>query len=180
VKRGLSLFLAAALLAACGSDDGDEGGDRERVETTGATADVDAVRFESPRVPFTFEYPGDLEAEKHPRGGMLARVAVERGEQLNAIEVRRTARTKLAPKRYLDEFKRDLEGTVRRVSTREERIGELGMGVLEAEDSEFTSSSYFFTGAGQTWQVECIADPEHRPQIETACRTALESVDFDR
>jgi hypothetical protein len=58
--------------------------------------------------------------------------------------------------------------------------------VLEFDDAiesggemvEFTSSSYFFKGAGRTWQIECIADAEHRAQIEAACRTALESVQF--
>jgi hypothetical protein len=178
VKRGLSLFLAAAFLAACGSDDGDDGA---RTGTTTAAAEpAEPVRFKSDRIPFTFEYPQDFAAEKQPRARVLARVGVERGRRLNAIQVRRTARGELRPKRYLDEFKRDLEGTVRTVATREERIGGLDVGVLAVEDSDFTSSSYFFTGAGQTWQLECIADSEHRQVIEEACRTALASVEFAR
>lgn len=178
MKRGLALFLAAALLAACGSGDGDENGAaRDDVKTTPAGADV--IRLESDRIAFTFEYPDDLTAEKRRPAGILARVSVEPGERLNAVQVRRTARTELPPKRYLDEFKRDLQGTARRVETREERISGLEAGVLEVEDSDFTSTSYFFTGDGQTWQLECIADPEHREQIEAACRTALDSVEFD-
>ena len=52
--------------------------------------------------------------------------------------------------------------------------------VRSGKDVAFKSSSYFFKGAGQTWQVECISDAEHRAEIETACRAALESVDFGR
>ena len=88
----------------------------------------------------------------------------------------------------MDEFQRDFERTVGKVDKREERIGNLDTGVLEFDDSvkrggetvEFKSASYFFKGGGQTWQVECIADTGHRQQIEDACRTALESVDFVR
>ena len=138
----------------------------------------DQLRFESDRIPFTFEYPDDLAADKSPPKGTLARVAVKPGARLNAIKVRQTARSELGPERYLDEFQRDFEGSAASVATREERIGDLDAGVLEVEESDFTSTSYFFTGAGRTWQVECIADAAHAQQIEAACRTALESVDF--
>jgi len=156
VKKGLSAVLAAVLLAACGSDDGTDGGDDTgRAETIPSGSKL--VRFRSPRVPFTFEHPKNLK-----------------------VEVRRTARTELRPQRYLDEFRRDLEGQVSGVNTREERVGDLDVGVLEGEDDKLTSVSYFFTGAGRTWQIECIADPERREQMEAACRAAVESVDFDR
>jgi hypothetical protein len=111
---------------------------------------------------------------------VLARVAVERGSRLNAIEVRRTARRELDPGRYLEEFRRDFARTVGPVQKRRERIGDLDVGVLEFETPRFSSSSYFFKGAGQTWQLECVADPEHRDEVDEACRAALESVDFGR
>ncbi len=181
MQRAFALFLAAALVAGCGSDDGD---DADPGETARGAAEL--ARFESPRIAFTFEYPKGYVAEKRPRERVLARVAVERGARLNAIKVRRTARRELGPGRYLDEFQRDFERTVGKVEKREERIGDLETGVLEFEDSierggetvDFKSSSYFFTGAGRTWQVECIADDEHRVEIEEACRIALGSVDF--
>jgi len=164
-------------MAGCGSDDGGDGNEEQgAVETTPAASD--RARLKSDRIPFTFEYPDDLTAEKNPPRGTLARVSVKPGARLNAIQVRRTAQRELAPERYLDEFKRDLEDSAESVATREERIGDLDTGVLVVEDGDFTSTSYFFTGAGRTWQVECIADPERERQIETACRTALESVDF--
>ncbi len=181
MKRGFSLFLAAAIAAGCGSDGGNEGDRAEEAPPAGRLA-----RFESPRIGFTFEYPQRFTAEKRPREKVLARVAMEPGSRLNAIKVRRTARRELRPERYLDEFRRDFERTVGTVEKREERVGDLDTGVLEFEDSvaqggktvSFKSSSYFFTGGGQTWQLECIADDEHRPAIEAACKTALESVEF--
>jgi hypothetical protein len=182
MKTVLSLGLAAVIAAGCGGDDSDEG------ERTDAQPNGDLVRFESPRIGFTFEYPKDFVAEKRPSEGVLARVGVKRGSPLNAIKVRRTARRELGPERYLDEFRRDFERTVGKVDKRKERIGELDTGVLEFEDSvkrrgevvELRSSSYFFAGAGNTWQIECFSDSEHRQQIDDACRIALQSVDFAR
>jgi len=181
MQRALPTCLALVLLAGCGSDGDDE---TDRAETTpGATR---TAVFESGRIPFTFEYPKGFAAERRPRERVLARVGVERGARMNAIKVRRTARRELGPERYLDEFQRDFERTVGTVEKREERIGDKEMGVLEFTDTveraggtvEFTSASYFFAGAGQTWQIECIADAEHRAEVEAACRDALESVAF--
>jgi hypothetical protein len=179
VKRGLWLAFAALLLSGCGSDDDSP---EPRPPAPGLT------RFESPRIAFTFDYPKDFVAEKRPRENVLGRVAVERGSRLNAIKVRRTARRELNPKRYLGAFQRDFQRTVGVVDKDEQLIGDLETGVLVFEDSvsrsgknvAFKSSSYFFKGGGQTWQVECISDAEHRTEIETACRAALESVDFGR
>ena len=172
MKRGLWLAFAVLLLQGCGSDD-------DPVETRHEVVEQHRT-FASPRIPFTFDYPKDLVAEKKPREDVLAEVAVERGSRLNAIKVRRTARRELEPGRYLEEFRRDFERSVGAVEKRRERIGDLDMGVLEFETPKFGSSSYFFTGGGQTWQVECIADAQHRAEIAAACKTALESVDFRR
>ena len=155
MKRAVSLFLAAALLAACGSDDGDEDDGNDRPETAPARGAL--KRFESNRIPFTFDHAENLK-----------------------VRVRRTARTELRPRRFLDEFKRNLEAEVRRVDTRKERVGELDVGVLEVEDDDFASVAYFFTGAGRTWQVECIARPEQKERTAAACRNAVETVDFAR
>jgi len=155
VKRALSLFLAAALLAACGSDDDGDADDRDLVETTPGVEL--GARFESARIPFTFDHPENLK-----------------------VRVRRTADTELRPRRYLDEFGQDLETERRAVDTREDRVGELDVGVLEVKDGDFASVSYFFTGAGRTWQVECIAGPEHEERTEAGCRAAVESVEFHR
>lgn len=183
MKRAFSLILVALAAAGCGSDDGDEA---DRTEAPPRSGEL--TRFQSPRIAFTFDYPKGFVAEKRPREQVLARVGVERGSRLNAIKVRRTARRALNPDRYLGDFQRDFARTVGTVAKREERIGDLDTGVLEFDDTveqggekvDFHSSSYFFTGAGQTWQVECIADAEHRAEIDAACRTALESVDFAR
>ena len=181
MQRAFSLFLVAMVAAGCGSDDGDDGDD-----ATQAPPPAGLARFESPRVGFTFDYPKGFTAEKHPREKVLARVALEPGSRLNAIKVRRTARRELGPARYLDEFQRDFERTVGTVEKRKERIGDLDTGVLEFKDSveqggetvDFKSTSYFFKGAGRTWQMECIADAQHAAEIDAACRAALGSVDF--
>lgn len=172
MKRGLWLAFAVLLLHGCGSDD-------DPVETRHEVVEQHRT-FASPRIPFTFDYPKDLVAEKKPREDVLAEVAAERGSRLNAIKVRRTARRELEPGRYLEEFRRDFERSVGAVEKRRERIGDLDLGVLEFETPKFSSSSYFFTGGGQTWQVECISDPEHRAAIDAACKTALESVTWRR
>jgi hypothetical protein len=179
VRKGLWLAFAVMLLSGCGSDD----------DHPDAAPRADKLNtFASPRIPFTFDYPKHFVAEKRPREQVLARVGVKRGSRLNAIKVRRTARRALNPDRYLGDFQRDFQRSVGTVEKHEERIGDLDTGVLEFDDRvkeggekvEFRSSSYFFTGAGQTWQLECIADAEYRAEIDAACRTALESVDFRR
>ena len=183
MKTALWLVLAASLSAGCGSDDGD---DEER--TPPAPPAGTLARFESPRLAFTFDYPRRFAAVRRPGGGVLARIAAERGSRLNAIEVRRTARRELGLGRYLDEFERDLARTFGSVEKRTERVGDLETGVLAVQDMlerrgetvAFTSTSYFFEGGGSTWQVECIADAEHRAEIDEACRIALESVEFTR
>jgi hypothetical protein len=173
VKKGLALFLAAAFLPGCGSDDGDDDTAAESMRPPAGTA-----VFESGRIGFSFEYPKDLAVDRRPRPPVLARVAVKRRARAGAMQVQQTARRELRPARYLDEFRRDLEGSVENVDTREDRIGDLDVGVLQVTDSDFHSSSYFFTGGGRTWQFECLADDTHRARIDEACRIALESVDF--
>lgn len=191
MKRALSLAAVAVLVAACGSDEEDAGEGVEteveaRTETTAPAPDTSLLRSDA--IGFTFRYPKEMEAETKPRDQVLAQVSVDPGGRLNAIKVRRSADRELEPERYLDAFQRDFAKAVGKVETGEERIGNIEAGVLEFEDSEemagqtveFRSSSYFFKGAGKTWQVECVADAEHREQIEDACRAALESVEFTR
>ena len=174
MKKGLALFLAAALLAGCGSDDGD---DETAAETTPPPADT--ALFESDRIGFSFEYPEGFVADRMPRGDLLGLVGVERGARRNAIQVRQTADRELRPERYLDEFRRDLEGNVESVETRTDTIGDLQVGVLDVEGRDFTSSSYFFTGGGRTWQLECISGARRRAEIDAACAIALGSIDFN-
>jgi hypothetical protein len=142
--------------------------------------------FEAGAVGFTFEYPKDFAAEAKPGEQVLGQVSLEPRGALNALKIRETADRELQPKDYLDEFRRDFARTVGEVEKRTEMIGELETGVLVFEDSvrqdgetvEFTSSSYFFKGAGRTWQLECIADDDHREEIDSACGAALDSIEF--
>lgn len=177
MKRVLFLAAAAAALAAgCGSDDAEGPPPADPPEAGTAT-------FESRAIPFTFEYPADLAARTRRRDEVLGQVSVERGGRLNAVKVRQTAGRELETERYLADFRRDFERTVDEVGMREETIGDRPVGVLEFEHAfegtPFVSVSYFFTGGGGTWQIECISEPEHRERIDEACRLALESLAFD-
>ena len=189
MKRAVTVVVTAALLAGCGSDDDGENGDTVAETTpdtsvqTAAPAPDTAV-FRADGVGFTFEYP-----KEYVRGepaGALGQVSPERGEFFNAIKVRQAADRELRPERYLEDFRRDFARRVGRVELRIETIGDLEAGVLEFRDSDrargkrtdFTSTSYFFTGAGRTWQLECVAEAEQREEIEAACQRALESIEF--
>jgi hypothetical protein len=191
VKSAIPLLVAAALVAGCGSDEEDPPETVEGTDTgaeTAPPAPENAAVFRSDEVAFTFEYPEAMAARTKRDGDVLGQVSLAPGDRLNAIKVRRTADRELRQGRYLAEFQKDFEKAVGEVEKRTEKIGARKMGVLEFEDSiedsgettEFTSSSYFFTGAGATWQVECIADAGHREEIDAACRLALESVEFPR
>ena len=177
--------LAAAALAACGSDDDTDTAAKTTAERKPAPAPDTAV-FDSRAVGFTFEYPKDYAAQTKPDGEVLGQVSVEDGEPINAIKVRETAARPLGPERYLDEFQRDFERSVGEVEKSRRKIAGRETGVLEFEDTveldgeevEFRSASYFFAGGGKTWQVECIADEEHREEIERTCQLVLESVQF--
>ena len=183
MKRYASVALAALLIAGCGGDDNDD----EATSTTGDDAAADTAVFESDAVGFTFEYPEEFAVDKQGSGDVIGQVSVEAGEVLNALKVRKTSDQELGTERYLDEFQSDFAQTVGEVDKREETIGDIEMGVLEFEDSveqlgesvDFTSTSYFFPGGGKTWQLECIADTEHRAEIDEACMQALESISFD-
>jgi hypothetical protein len=169
--------FAVLVIAGCGGDDGD--GDSAADPTT---ASPDVAVFDGPEVGFTFEYPKEFAAQTAPRRQVLGQVSVEPNARFNAIKIRQTAEQELETDRYLDEFQRDFSRTVGKVEKRKETIGELQAGVLSFDDSvkgtRFTSTSYFFTGGGGTWQVECIADTQHRSEIDDACMAALESIEF--
>ena len=186
MKRTLTAVLVAVLLAGCGSDDDGADDGEQRGPTTAETAAPrpETALFDSAEIGFTFRYPRDLVRER--ARGALGQVSLERGSFFNAVKVREAADRELDLERYLDDFRRDFARRVGKVEKRVETIEDLEVGVLEFEDShqgkgeriEFSSVSYFFKGAGRTWQVECVAETENRGEIATACRTALESIEF--
>jgi len=186
VKTAVLALLAAALIAGCGSGDDSEKGEGSTKAEPSPAPSADTAVFRSRPVGFTFSYPRAFEIERRPQGQVLGQVSADADGRLNALKVRKTSDRELGPDRYLDEFQRDFERTVGTVEKREEQVGDLATGVLEFTDDleqdgkkvEFTSTSYFFKGGGGTWQLECIADAEHREVIDDACRAALESVRF--
>ena len=187
MKRTVTAVVVAALLGACGSDDEDADDNpttaETNVETVAPAPAPDKAVFRAGDVGFTFEYPKDY-VRQEP-AGTLGQVAPERGQFFNAIKVREAADRELEPERYLEDFRRDFARRVGNVERRMETFGEIETGVLEFEDShrtkggervEFTSTSYFFTGAGRTWQVECVAEADQEEEIDSACEAALESL----
>lgn len=190
MKRAVTAVVTAALLAGCGSDDHAQNGDTAAETTPDTNAQTaapapDVAVFRADGVGFTFEYPKEYVRGEPP--GVLGQVSPERGAFFNAIKVREAADRALPPARYLEDFQRDFARRVGTVERRMETIGDLDAGVLEFSDShgekgedpvEFTSTSYFFTGAGRTWQLECVSEGEQREEIEAACRGALESIEF--
>ena len=180
--RAVSAALAALLLVACGSD---ESGPDERSEPPPdrSAPRPQTARLESKRIGFTFEYPKRFAVRRG--GGALVQVTRPRGDAFSGIKVRRVASAK-PPRRYVEDFRRDFAREVGDVEQRRERFGRLEVAVLEFTDTrerrgeqvQFTSTSHFFSGAGGTWQVECVADREHVAQIEAACKIALSSVRF--
>ena len=188
MKSAVSALLVAAVLAGCGSsgDDGETTATRDGTTAETPPPSDDTAVFEARGVGFTFEYPDAFAPETKPRKQVLGQVTFEPRGPLNALKVRETTDRELRPKHYLDEFRRDFARSVGEVEQRTETIGDLEMGVLVFQDSvreggetvEFTSSSYFFKGAGRTWQLECIADDDHREEIDSACGAALDSIEF--
>ncbi len=178
MKRALPLVIAALLIAGCGGDDGE---DRERERPAPG-----AAVFRSERVGFTFHYPKRLAVRKPRKGGVLGQVSLRRDARVNAIKVRKTADQELRPARYLPEFQRDFEESVRRVEKGRTRAGDLDLAVLEFDHSarlrgrrvRFRSTSYFFAGGGKTWQLECIAARRHRKRMEEPCKLALRTIEF--
>jgi hypothetical protein len=191
VKRAVTAVVVAALVAGCGSDDDDAEDTPTTVETNVETVapapapEPDEAVFRADDVGFTFEYPKEYVREKP--AGTLGQVAPARDQFFNAIKIREAADRELPPERYLEDFRRDFARRVGEVEKRMETFGDLETGVLEFEDTqrdkgedpvEFTSTSYFFTGAGRTWQVECVTEAEQQEEIDSACRAALESIRF--
>ena len=180
--RAVSAALAALLLAACGSDDGGRDGRQEPAPDRSGPRPPTA-RLDSKAIGFTFEYPKRFAVRRG--GGALVHATRRRGDLFNGIKVRRVAGAK-PPRRYVEDFRRDFAREVGDVEQRRERFGRLDVAVLEFTDDRerrgervaFTSTSHFFSGAGGTWQVECVADEKHLAQIRRACRTALSTVRF--
>jgi hypothetical protein len=164
------LVLAAVLAAGCG---GGKRPDRNRT-------------FTDPGFPFTFRYPKAFHASTRDQGSTLALVALD---ARNALAIRRTSVRALDPDQYLSSLRAAFTRQGLRVTARRERHAGQAMGVLEfvipasnpaaGGRADLHTESYFFTGGGATWQLECRSTAR-RAQVEGACATALASLHFRR
>lgn len=169
MRRSGALALAAAALLVAGC-----GGDAKRGDSGRTLAD--------PALPFTFRYPAAFRATTRDRGSVLALVALD---ARNALAVRRTSARALDPDQYLASLREDFERQGFKVTERREEHAGQQMGVLgftipasnpaAGGRGDLRTTSYFFTAAGRTWQLECRS-AARRPAVDRACATALSSL----
>lgn len=175
----LAVLLALAL-AGCGGG-GDKGGAGESGKTSGRPA---SPRFTATDVAFSFEYPRDFKKVDQPNDGeVLAEVNPTPGDVKNGIKIRKTSEKELPFASYSGQFLNQFKDQLGvRIDRRTERHSGLDVGVLEWEKAfqgtRLHSASYFFSGGGKTWQLECISDTAHRAPIRAACAQALGSLKF--
>ena len=165
----LSLLLA---LAGCGGGGGSDSG---------------AKTFSAPDVAFTFEIPDGLTQTNQDDGKVLARVSPDPSDVNSAVKVRQASAQELPTSAYLDQFRRQFQQQVGRVDKAMERHSDIEMGVLsfdqpvtlKGQRTRVNSKSYFFTGGGKTWQMECVSTSEHKAKIDAACRQAIDTIKFE-
>ena len=155
-------------LAACG-------GDTQRADAGRALA--------GPALPFTFRYPSTFRADTADRDGVLATVALDARD---AIAVRQTSDRALDPDQYLGSLRASFARQGLNVAGRREDHAGRRMGVLSLTipaghpgaggRGPLRTTSYFFTAAGRTWQVECRS-ARRAAEVRRACATALRSLD---
>lgn len=195
-RTALAAVLVAVALpavAGCGSDDGGSGpSGGGGSTTTDAAAQPDGNRFEAADVGFTFAYPDGFEQVDEPDDGkVVASVTPTPNDVKNGIKIRKTAEQELEFSSYGDNLRSQFEEQLGiKIAQSEETHSGISFGVMdwskpftyedlgEEKTTRLRSTSYFFAGGGDTWQIECISDSEHRTQIEQACEQALESIDF--
>ena len=167
----IALTLAPALaFGACGSDGGD-----------------DTRKVSNARIPFTFELPKDFK-EKSLRQGTSqgSPPIVAYGiDELNLIDVRQSARAALPLETVDRQLKTSLSqlGFANEQSTREKHNG-IEMIVFDVNSrvsgKPTRSKLYFFTGGGGTWEIECQSSGGGADEVDGACKTALDSIEFTK
>ena len=174
MRSGLPTFLLCGLgalaLAGCGSGGGS-----------------DETSFEATDVAFTFEHPAEFKQDDADDGKVLARLELDPNQPNDAIKVRQTSARELPLSAFLDTFQRQFSAQVGPVRKRTEKHADREMGVLQFGQSiteqgkrvRATSTSYFFSGGGKTWQLECVSTGAEKPKVDAACKQAVDSVAFE-
>jgi hypothetical protein len=196
VRQAAAVLVVAALGGCGGGGEKHGGGGATAPAATAPAATVPAAKsgttFEAGDVPFTFAYPAGFKQIDEPHDGkVIATVTPTPDDVKNGLKIRKVADTALPFSSYRDQFKRQFEGDLgTTVKATTETHGGTEFGVLtftkdltyqdlgEEKTTELHSESYFFTGAGKAWQLECISAAEHRTEIDKACAEALGSLSF--
>ncbi|MGI8594793.1 MAG: hypothetical protein ACR2ML_10590 [Solirubrobacteraceae bacterium] len=136
-------------------------------------------------IPFTFDVPkGFRKASVRPETTKGAPpLLVYKLDQLNLVDVRKTASRELAP----DDIERQVARSLARLGfpgRRGEREEHNGIDMARFEVSNVVSGVkassrlYFFAGGGGTWELECQSSGERAAELLEACDTAVDSVEF--
>jgi hypothetical protein len=165
------------VLAGCGGGGG-----------SGTTSESGAKTFNAPDVAFTFEIPEGLTQSNQDMDKVLARVSPDPSDVNSAIKIRQASAQELPHSAYLDQFRRQFQQQVGPVAKAMERHSDIQMGVLSfdqpvtlrGERTRVNSKSYFFTGGGKTWQLECVSTSKHKAKVDAACRQAIDSIKFEK
>ena len=160
-----------AVLGACGSSDsGDE-----------------TQKVSSPKIPFTFELPKEFKKTPvTPGSSQGAPPIVAYGlDKLNLIDVRQSATKELS----LDSVSAQIKTSLAQLGFaneqgKREKHGDTEMVVFSVDNkvsgTKTTSTLYFFTGGGGTWEIECQSTPPKADQVSEACTTAVDSLTFTK
>jgi len=195
VQRVLTVLpLLVLALAGCGGDDkkSPTGGDAGATKTAAATESATAGKFKADDVAFTFDYPtGFKQVDEPSDGSVLATVTPTPGDVNNGLKIRKTSDKELPFESYASEIRSQFEDQLgTKVTQKTGRRGDLELGVLQWTNSytkkdlgeekriDLASKSYFFTGGGKTWQLECLTSQDYFEQIAEACKQALGSIEF--
>ena len=165
----LAALALALLVAACGG--GDDTPPGTRVEPKG--------------VPFTFIVPDDFRNRRvRPRFSRGSKpLAVYALDPWNLVDVRKSADRAIA----LDDVATQIEGSLKelgfpKAKAKRESHGGRDYVVFTVANTiggrPTTSTVYFFSGAGGTWEVECQSTTEHADRVNKACDGVVRSIRF--
>lgn len=139
----------------------------------------EALLFELPGVPFTFQYPGNF-AQGKAAAGFIWIAGIS---PVDIIDIRRVADREYAADglgRVMRETLESQDG-VTIIGNGTELVGGQPVVTYLVQSGTTTpleSKLVFFSRAGSTWQLECQSQAANRVAITTACTQVLSTLTF--